>query len=385
VKICFECFEYPPGSHGGIGSLVQILARGLVQAGHQVRVIGIYDADYPAPDEQVDQGVQVRRLRFSGSRLGWIPARRRMYRQVREWVEAGEVELMEVPDFGAPAAFWPRLPIPVVVRLSGAESYFRSEMGRPLRWTTFRIERASLRRADFICSESKYVAEKTLSLFGLSQAIDRIIYNPVEVPELAPDVEREPYNIMFAGTLTRKKGILTLVEAWPAIRAAVPEARLHIWGRDGQTDEGGSMHDYLTTIIPAALKESVVFHGLVPLPDLLVGFQKAGVVVLPSYSEGFALTPLHAMAAACPVVYTTRGSGPELIDDGVTGLLVNPEDPKEIAGAVLRLLADPAGARAMGAKGRETVRARFSLDTLMAENEAFYKECMDRFHAPRHS
>jgi glycosyltransferase involved in cell wall biosynthesis len=385
VKICFECSEYPPGPHGGIGSLIQILARGLVRAGHQVRVIGIYPASYPAPDAEVDEGVEVRRLRLSGSRWGWLSARRRLYTVVKGWIESGEVELVEVPDFGAPAAGWPRLPVPVVVRLSGSESYFRSEMGRSPRWTTFRLERASLRRADFLCSESNYIAGKTRSLFRLAKGADRVIYNPVEVPASVSDDLRSPRTVMFAGTLTMKKGIVSLVRAWPGVRAKAGEAELHIWGKDGQTEQGGSMKEYLETLIPPEIKGSIVFHGHVALPDLLAGFQRAGIVVLPSYSEGFALTPLHAMAAGCPVVYTTRGSGPELIEDGLTGLLIDPERPEEIAGAILNLLADPGTARSIGTRARDAVRSRFSWDTLLADNESFYASCVERFHARTHS
>ena len=63
-----------------------------------------------------------------------------------------------------------------------------------------------------------------------------------------------------------------------------------------------------------------------PLGALVEEFQRARVIVLPSYAEGFSLTPLHAMAAGCPTVYTSRGSGPEVIEDGRDGLLIDPDD-----------------------------------------------------------
>ncbi len=58
MKICFICGEYPPGPHGGIGTFVQVLARALVAAGHEVRVLGAYGTAYHAANEEVDQGVQ---------------------------------------------------------------------------------------------------------------------------------------------------------------------------------------------------------------------------------------------------------------------------------------------------------------------------------------
>jgi glycosyltransferase involved in cell wall biosynthesis len=229
------------------------------------------------------------------------------------------------------------------------------------------------------------MAEKTRELFQLASDVDRVIYNPVEVPDLVHHELRVSRAVMFAGTLTRKKGIISLVRAWPLVRTQVSDAQLHIWGKDGQTEQGGSMQEYLSTIISPEVKKSVTFHGHVALPDLLAAFQRAGIVVLPSYSEGFALTPLHAMAAGCPVIYTARGSGPELIDDGVTGMLIDPGRPEDIAGAIVRLLTDPAMAQSIGSRARETVRSRFSWNTLLAENEDFYRQCVKRFHARTHS
>ena len=378
MKICFECSEYPPGPHGGIGSLVQIQARALTGAGHQVRVVGTYPKEYPAPDFGEDEGVGVWRLRLPPNRAGWLKARWDLFRLVRRWCDEGEVDLIEVPDYGAPAAGWPRLPVPVVVRLSGSASFFRSEMGRRPGRTAFVLERASLRRGDYVCSESRYLAEKTRELFHLAADVDAVIYNPVEIPGPRPDA-REPRYVMFAGTLTKKKGIVSLVRAWPRVSEESPGAELHIWGKDGQTDEGGSMEQYLRSLIPGGLERSVFFHGHVPLEKLCEVFRTASMAVLPSYAEGFALTPLHAMAAGCPTIYTSRGSGPDLIEHGRTGLLIDPDRPESIAGAIVTLLRDAPLARRLGFEGRSHVERNFSRNVILAQNEAFYRRCADDF------
>jgi len=385
MKICFECSEYPPGPHGGIGSLVRIMARGLAHAGHEVRVVGLYPRSYPAPDYEEDEGVRVWRLRLPGWRWGWIGARIRLYRLVRRWATAGEVDLVEVPDFGAPAAFWPSLPVPVVARLSGSTTFFRSEMGRPAGRSARMIERASLTRADFILSESRYLEERTRRVFALGGVPGEVIYNPVELPLPGPPVARDPRAVMFAGTLTEKKGIITLVRGWPAVGREFPQAVLHVWGKDGVAPGGGSMQAYLGTLLPPESAGSVVFHGHVSLETLLGAFRTAAMAVLPSYAEGFALTPLHAMAAGCPVVYTRRGSGPELIEEGVTGLLVDPESPDEIASAIRALLGDPAKAARIGEAGRLHVAKNFSRGTILAQNERYYTTCLARFGADRHT
>ncbi len=242
------------------------------------------------------------------------------------------------------------------------------------------MEWASLRRADFICSNSRYIASKTESLFRLP-ATDAVIYTPVEVPDLIPGLERDPMTVVFAGTLTEKKGVISLVKAWPEVLRACPDAKLQIWGKDGKAPADGSMRDYLISLLPAHVESSVHFHGHVPLVELMTVFQKATLTVLPSYAEGFALTPLHAMAASCPTIYTNRGSGPELIPDTETGILIDPDKPAEIAKAIITYLQDRALAERVGANGRNLVRQRFSAAVLSAANEEFYKRCVQRFRS----
>lgn len=382
MRIGFWCDEYPPGPHGGIGTLIQLLARGMVERGHQARVIGIYSQEYPAQDYEEDEGVQVWRLREPNWRFGWLSARWRAYHLIARWSQRGEIDLMEVPDYDAPAAGWPRLPLPVIVRLSGSGSFFAVEMGRPLHRRFF-LEKASLRRADFWCSESRYLAERTRALFALRTEPDAIIYNPVAIPVASSTMPRIAQRVVFAGTLTEKKGIFSLAKGWPLVLKAVPSAELHVWGKDWQTSDGVSCRTRLQAVLNEQAAGNVFFHGHVPLQELLAVFQTARVAVLPSYAEGFALTPMHAMAAGCPTVYTRRGSGPELITDGQDGLLVDPDRPEEIADAVVRLLRDDELACRLGEAGHRRIVEAFSLSRLIAENEQFYTDCVAAFDNDR--
>ncbi|HMF07755.1 MAG TPA: glycosyltransferase family 4 protein [Thermoanaerobaculia bacterium] len=380
MKIFFECSEYPPGPHGGIGTLIQLLARGLVERGHGVRVAGMYPADYPAADREVDEGVEVFRFRERPGRFSWVPARIRFFRLLSRWSRAGEIDLIEVPDYGAPAAGWPSLPVPVVTRLSGSGGFFAAEMGRVLD-RSFYLELASLRRSDFWFSESRYMAERTRKLYRLATPPSAIIYNPVALPPPVRFENRSPSKVVYAGTLTEKKGVIPLIDSWPRVRAAFPQAELHVRGKDGRAPQGGSMREFLQRRAGNAAAGGVSFHDQVPLDALIEEFQSARVVVLPSYAEGFALTPLHAMAAGCPTIYTRRGSGPELIQDGENGLLVDPAKPDEIAEAIMRLLGNEELAARLGSAARHHIQQNFSLEKILEENEHFYEECLRRFDA----
>lgn len=381
MKIGFVCNEYPPGPHGGIGTLTRTLARALVAIGHSARAAGIYSKDYPAPDFEVDGGVSVWRLRAGNGRGEWLRSRARLFRLIQGWARAGEIDLVEVPDWEGWAAGWRTLPVPVVSRLSGSATYFASEIGRPIRRVASWLERASLRRADFRCSESLYLEERTAALFGLDSGPDAVLYNPVELPPEAP-VERSRDRVVFAGTLTEKKGIFSLARAWPLVLRSRPDTELHVFGKDGSGADGGSTREALGRIL-SACGGAVEFHGHVDLDRLLSEFARARVAVLPSYAEGFSLTPLHAMACGCPTIYTRRGSGRELITNGEDGLLVDPDNLEEIAAAVTAVLEDDALAQRLSRAGRERVARSFRPEILIRANEAFYRDCLDRFAARR--
>jgi glycosyltransferase involved in cell wall biosynthesis len=309
--------------------------------------------------------------------MGWIPARYRLFQLVNTWVREKSVDVIEVPDYQGLAAGWGPLAAPVVARLHGSESYFAQELGVPVRRGSFWIERASLRRVDFWSSVCKYTADKTRELFQLS-APSAILYNPVEVPS-APALVRRKNQVIFSGTLTPKKGIVSLIRSWPTVKTACPDAELHVYGKDGRADAGGSMRQALQAELPAAVRESVIFHGHVTRDRLFEVFRSAGLAVFPSYAEAFAIAPLEAMACGCATIYSQRGSGPELLEQDKTGLLVDPDQPAQIAESIIRTLRDDRFAERLGTAGRKLVEERFSLASALKQNIAFYAECVDRF------
>jgi len=90
------------------------------------------------------------------------------------------------------------------------------------------------------------------------------------------------------------------------------------------------------------------------------------------------MVPLEAMMQKCPVIYSSRSSGPELIDHGGNGLLIDPGKPETISQAIVALLSDSVMRDRLAVAGRQTVAARFATDVLVARNEEFYRCCISR-------
>ena len=117
---------------------------------------------------------------------------------------------------------------------------------------------------------------------------------------------------------------------------------------------------------------SVVFTG--GRDDVPAIIAALDVAVLPSYREAQGVSLLEAMALAKPVVASRVGGIPEFVEDGVTGLLVDPRDPSALAGAITRTLRDRALAGSLGENGRALVRERYCVDEMVRRIEGVYEE-----------
>ncbi len=380
LRIAFVCHEYPPCRNGGIGTFTRQLGRALAASGHEVRAIGMYHPGFPGPGVELDEGVQVYRLARAQRDFLSIRARWELYAKIRAWVEAGEVDVIEVPDYEGWAAGWPRMNVPVVTRLHGSATYFSLEMGRRPTRTLQTAEWASVRRADFVCSVSVYVGSRTQKIFRL-KAAPHVAYNPVEPGELVPLAERSNNFVMYCGSLTAKKGIQFLIKAWPRVLQECPGAQLHIFGKDLPFGDA-TMKEYLLSSLNHGTEQTVTFHGHVSRAELLEALRNARVAVFPSLSEAFALGPMEAMSSGCPTVYSRRASGPELIRHGADGLLVEPTDLEDLAAAIVNVLKDGAVASRLGNNGYKRVSETFSYERLLPQFESFYRRCMVA-HQPR--
>lgn len=375
MRIAFVCSEYPPAKHGGIGTMVRMLARRLTARGHSVRVVGYQSLGAGLAEQEIDHGVEVTRIPIAPGRLMLLRARRRIHRLLQRWTACGGLDLVEVPDYQGWAAGWRPMRAPVVVRYNGSSSYFARELDQPLQYPDYWIERASLRRAQFHCSVSRYTADRTAHVFNYAPETCEVIYNPIEATDVSP--RRPSQNtVVFSGTLVGKKGVVELLKSWPKVAAQNPGAKLHLYGKDGKAPDGGSMQEYLSRMAGERLRRSVFFHGHVKRDEVLAAIANAGVAVFPSFAEAFAFAPLEAMASACPTIYSTRGSGPELIRNGEDGILVDPSKPKDIANAISAVLQSDELASRLGESGRRRVLAKFTIDRIIQQNERFYERCI---------
>jgi len=192
-----------------------------------------------------------------------------------------------------------------------------------------------VRRAKVVICVSKALAEAARRC---GAADVRIVPNSVDVPPaIAP--EADPPEVLFAGRLSPEKGIRELAAATQGMNLVV--------AGDGPLRE----------LVPDAL-------GFVPHEELVRLQSRAAVVVLPSHSEGLPVCLLEAMACGRAVVATSVGGIPDVVEDGVSGLLVEPGDVEGLRAALERLLSDPALRRRLGQAARTRIVDRCSVEAV---------------------
>jgi glycosyltransferase involved in cell wall biosynthesis len=124
------------------------------------------------------------------------------------------------------------------------------------------------------------------------------------------------------------------------------------------------------------MQEAVTFAGSVPNSELADYHAACNLLVLPSRRESFGIAALEAMACARPVIGARVGGIREIIDDRETGLLVDREDPQQLAASILRILGDDALARRLGSKARRKVEADFDWASVGRRTAALYREVL---------
>jgi glycosyltransferase involved in cell wall biosynthesis len=255
------------------------------------------------------------------------------------------------------AGFWSEAPFmaaavaascPLIVHLHG------TRVDSSIRWF--------LKRADVVCVPCEATRIWVRSVARNSD----VVVTPPPVAIAVPAVGSKPNLVLFLGRLEADKGIYDLLEAVAAVRANVPDLRLVC---AGEGDRIGVAR-YAERL---GIADAVKFTGWVGPSGKRALLEHAAVFALPSYKEALPASLIEAMGAGVPVVASPVGGIPEVVSDGVSGILVGAGDTKNLQRALARLLSDRALAQRMGEAARATAFARFSAERALAPLEDLYE------------
>lgn len=255
----------------------------------------------------------------------------------------------------------------VAARLAGVGRFIHTRHGQSFGATPRQIRLVGLaaRYVDaFVC------VSRDSSRLSIEQQVPprlvRCIWNGIDTTRFAVLPARKEGPAVIVARLSPEKDIPTLLQAAAIALQREPSFRLEIAGN-------GPLRGALEMQLgERGLRHGVRFLGQVD--DVAGLLARARMFVLSSISEGVSLTLLEAMARGLPLVATAVGGNPEVVDDGVTGLLVPPRNPEAMASALLRLHQDASLRERMGRQGRERVERQFDIRRTVAAYEALYSE-----------
>lgn len=245
---------------------------------------------------------------------------------------------------------------------------------------TLDYERDNLRTASEITAPCRGIAQTLGSMWKLEPEVVSVVPYVFAAPRYLLDVpiETQTQVITYIGRLEARKGVLDLADAIPLVLREVEDARFRFVGRSlnypGTGDDIGEM--LKSRLRPVG--RSVEFIDSVPYDQVHRFYATTDISVIPSIWENFPHVCLEAMAAARGVVGSNAGGMAEMIADGKSGLLVPPQNPRALAGAILTLLRDPKRRQDAGRVARAHVLKAYSADVIGPLQEASYERAIER-------
>jgi starch synthase len=255
-------------------------------------------------------------------------------------------------------------------------------------------ERVGLESADAVIAVSQGMRRDILASYpAVGEDRVRVIYNGIDANEYSPDpgtdvlerygVDPAQPSVVFVGRITRQKGVPYLLEAALELD---PSAQLVLCAGAPDTPEIGAEVEALVERVRDERGNVIWLDQMLPKPEVIQLLSHATVFVCPSIYEPLGIVNLEAMACEAAVVATATGGIVEVVDDGVTGLLVpfeqapgaiEPADAAAFSHAfaerVNTLLAEPERAAAMGRAGRERALAEFDWSAIAAQTSELYR------------
>jgi colanic acid/amylovoran biosynthesis glycosyltransferase len=215
-----------------------------------------------------------------------------------------------------------------------------------------------LKRASVIVTVSRFNLRLMAERYRLAASDVQVIHCGIDVQRFAyrPDRPRlgdQPFRLLNVGRLVPEKAQDVLLRALALVRDRGVRFQLDMVG-------GGPLEESLRALArELKLEQNVVFHGTQPESLVRQLHGDAQAFILSSRSEGLPVACIEALAMGTPTIATRITGIPELIEDGVSGILVPPDDAAALSDAICRLLSTPDAAKVMQERGRATVLAKF--------------------------
>ncbi|MBC7541808.1 MAG: glycosyltransferase family 4 protein [Candidatus Sericytochromatia bacterium] len=386
MRVLTLSWEYPPRVVGGLARHVEELSEAQVKAGTEVHVVTFPHPN--TPDESTPEGVHVHRVGFPDVKApdflsDMLDMNMRLMSRAFALHQEQPFDLIHAHDWlvaHAAVGLKRALGLPLVVTIHATESGRNQGIEGPLQTYIHQMEWLANYESwrTIVCSHA--MQRELMRLFKVPADKLDIIPNGVKGTKLNTDFDRaalrsrfahesEPI-IMSVGRMVAEKGIGVLVAATPRVLERHPNARFVICGK------GPGLEEYRHLAHALGVADRVHFTGYIDDDTLYQLFQVSDAAVFPSLYEPFGIVALEGMAAGKATIVSDVGGMAEIIQDGVNGLEVAPDDPGALAHAIHRVLSDINWGNALGTAGRRDTEQIYNWDLIAAQTADVYAKVM---------
>lgn len=399
---------WPPETFAnGIVTYVASMAKGMRELGHQPHVLTYSLERSQASSCLNEEALELSSQRHSSDIFGRLsdavvgrisPEKvfksrfvRGLHRGVETLKASTGLDLLEMEEsFGIAGILREHLPVPIVVRLHGPWFLNGKVVGAAQEKGFLRRvqdEGKAIANAFAISADSHDVLEQTRQYYQLP--LEQAVVIPCPIAPTPPEQRWqlqhcEPNVTGFIGRFDRHKGGDLIIDAFAQVLQDFPNTRLVFLGPDrGYTDEAGrawQLDEYVRDRLPGALESGQVeLLGQQPPTALTALRRRAQITVVASRYDNFPYTALEALSLGCPIVAARAGGIPEIITDGVTGLLFQTGDAADLAVQLRHLLKTPDLAAKLGHQAAESCAERFAPIVVAKQSSDFYQETLARW------
>lgn len=360
--------------HGGAESMMAHLRRALEEEGHQVKILagsekGNGENMADAKFKTFEEGSRVMRILYVFNPFALMALRRQLQSYRPDLVHLHNISKAS-PSILLPLKKYPTiltlhdhmlfdptrlddLPLLKNYRTSFSDYFINKPSIRfyleKLRFAMWRKFSGNIDRT-LVCSEFYGKCAKDSGLFPNIN----VVHNGISLCQ--PSTAKEKKKILFAGRLSKEKGLSILIEAMSILRKKHPEISLCIAGA------GDENKNIQKQIAEAQLEDIIYMTGFHSREQIINLYAEASVVAIPSIgTENLPTVCIEAMAAGRPVVASVSGGIPEMVENEKTGILVPSGNPQALAQAIDRLLSNPRLIKEMGKAGRKKAEEEFNI------------------------
>jgi len=392
LHVCFLCQEYPPAKVNGIGRVVHSLATGLAARGHVVRVLTAGEVQNRV---DLEDGVWVHRLlptphppdpALSVPSHIWDHSAT-LLDELHRIDHMRPIDLVQGPNWDSEGVAvlregrWPYVvglytPLKTVLRVDPAMQR-QVEDGAMLIPALIDLETWVYEHADGYLACGPAIVEQIRADYGVDIPDERLGLVAHGLPDASVGLDAtggdDPPRVLFVGRLEARKGIDTLLDSAVLLAAGGVAFEVVLVGDDTLAGPDGRTYRQVFEADHPELGSRVTFRGRVDDEELRREYARCDVFVAPSRFESFGLILLEAMMFAKPVVAADIGGLAEIVEDGVTGVLVPADDAPQLARALQRLLESPETRATIGENGHRVYHERFSVERMAVGAEAYYR------------